>query len=751
MNQSQDADVIEGRVLRTTFFNAENGFVICKIQTATNEDEQCVIGNCSYQPAYGAHLTATGKWITDARYGRQFKASEISIKIPTEPGALVEYIASELPGVGMATAKKIVDHFGAETQAVLGDHARLSEIKGLKGKKGLAIAKAWNERADDREAVIFLRSLEIPHKLSLKILKWLGVNDVERLIRVNPYRLVDMRGIGFTTADKIASVLKVARDSPFRLQAGIFYALQKRAELGHTVANRATLAAETSKLLNISEDLIDPQIDIAVDIKRIVERSRTAGPLYLLPNIDRCERSIVENIIRLTVHRRHKEPPSLSMIKERFGITPDASQLDAIHMVNNNSVSIITGGPGCGKTTITKIICDLFNGQMLLGAPTGRAGKRLSQATGRDASTFHRMLEVEMDPNSGKFVFHYNRHNQFSIHPPKSSLLIIGDEISMLDTELASSWLDAVPATSTIVFIGDPDQLPPVGSGNVLADLIAAGVPTVSLTHIHRTDKDSPIPYIARSIINGIAPHLPTTGAARHIESSDPKTLIQVVRGMLKAGIPPDDIQVLSPMRKGPMGIWKSNASLQRLMNPQGILQGGVPTGLTYNESEDEKAVEKLCIGDRVMQTRNNYRTHDDEDKKLFNGDILRVTSHSREADEKTFVECEMMDQNGVFSYRLIEDEIGDLTLAYASTIHKGQGAEYPHVIILLTAAHYVMLSRRLLYTAVTRARKTLTIVGEQKAIVMACKDLSAVANRDTGLVDLLREPLADVHMMIAA
>ncbi|MBC5824919.1 MAG: AAA family ATPase [Candidatus Eremiobacteraeota bacterium] len=718
-------------VATVTFYSPDSGYTVVTLRDESGRQFK-VVGHVHAKFAIGAIVEATGRWIDHHRFGRQFEAASLSSRAPSDKKGLVRYLAGALPGIGAGYAKRIAAHFGAKTEEALGDVNALSKVPGLGRKRAAKVASAWSEQRADRDALIYLSDLGLGRLMSLRVLRHFGgQGDVRIVLHANPFRLTEVSGVGFKIADEAAKRAGMPADSPHRIRAGLLFALEQRASTGHTKAGRSALQAEATKLLSVSAASIEAQIEHCVSCAKLAERSEESEPAYLLPYLDRAERDIAAHVARLGRHDPGVPSIEPREIPQRCGFVPDERQMEAFAMAASRGLSILTGGPGCGKTTLTRALCLLWRGggDVVLAAPTGRAAKRLAEAAGAPAKTIHRLLEGQGDAGGWRFTYDRTR----PLPMPQGSLLIV-DEASMLDTQLAAALFDAVPVGVSILLVGDADQLPSVGPGNILADLIAAGVPNVRLQEIYRQASDSPIVFAASAVIQGSAPALPPTGECRLIKATrgDGSEVLAVMRGYRTAGVGLDDILVLTPMRRGPYGADALNVKLQALCNPHGRERGSVPTGRTIM-LDGQPRQEMLCPGDRVMQISNDYERH------LYNGDLLTVVGDSGPNSDERYIDAVIDDaSNRQRTVRLSGLDLANLRLAYAATVHKAQGGQCAHVLLALMPAHYVMLTRRLLYTAMTRAQRSLTIVGEQRCIAMACKDVGAVTQRQTGLRELL-------------
>ncbi len=690
---------LECTIVRSTFSSAESGWGVLRAKAKGVKGEITLVGTFG-EMGPGAIIEATGEWRTDARFGKQFSVTEWTESLPTTPEALVSYLSSgKLWGVGKYFAKRIVDKFGMDTLDILdNDIERLLEIRNF-GKKRLEGArKSWNHHKGVRSVMIFLHSFGVSSTYAAKIYARYG-NDSVEVIRANPYQLADeVWGIGFRYADEIAMKVGYGKDDPRRVRSGILFVLTRRSEDGHVFVERESLQKTAASLLGVDKELVD---NILKEMIAGEDVEDDGGDIYL-PYFYHAEVGAARRLLRLMGEQpdidfadaRKRAERVFRKNTEKENLTFDPDQLKAMVSALTSRVVVLTGGPGTGKTTTVKAIIEAFkcdNKKILLAAPTGRAAKRMTETTGMEARTIHRLLEYT--PVAG---FTKDEDN-----PIEGDVLIV-DECSMIDLLLFNRLLKAVPATMHLVLVGDIDQLPSVGAGNVLRDVIESErVEVVRLTNIFRQAQSSRIVTNAHAINRGINPDLSNgrdtdfffIPAAR--AEQIPEIIVSLVGRRLPDTykIAPSDIQVLSPMRKGDAGAVNLNEMLQSRLNPEG---DAVTRGASTFRRHD-----------KVMQIRNNY------EKNVFNGDIGVV--QSVDVNEKSI----KVNYDG----REVEYEYGDLdelTLAYCITIHKSQGSEFPIVVIPVTMQHYVMLQRNLIYTAVTRSKKICVLVGDANAVSLA-------------------------------
>ena len=713
---------LRGIVDRITFQNEENGYTVARLQvegsTAYNNRLATIVGEMlSINP--GETVILKGEWTTHKQYGAQFKIESYQTVHPSTVEGMRRYLGSGLiKGIGPVTAKRIVDHFGKEALDVIErDPKRLVEVEGLGAKRAKWIIKAWEDQREIHNVMLFLQSHEVGTGYAVKIWKKYGQKAVE-LIRENPYRLsVDVWGIGFLTADRIAQKMGIPAHSNRRIQAGLLHVLNEAADKeGHVFLPEDALIESCAEALDVPVDAIAPCVaqlfseeSIIVDDERVYLRDLyraeqgAATRCYQLSQVQRIE---LGNI-----------PAEIRAIEQRDGVTFAPRQKLALEKALSHNLLVLTGGPGTGKTTTIKGLIALLearNKKIALAAPTGRAAKRMSEATGHEAKTIHRLLEF----SPSEMAFKKNRENPLEIEA------LIVDEISMVDTFLMNSLLRAVPISASVVLVGDVDQLPSVGAGNVLKDVITSGiVEVVELNEIFRQAQTSRIITNAHAINRGEMPYVQNDREADFffLEASEPDHVVEMVCGLCAARLPRtyrldsiEDIQVLVPMYRGETGANNLNRVLQDKLNPKGqeMMRGGI----------------RFRVGDKVMQVRNNY------DRDVFNGDIGRVQGIEDDILRVRF-------QDRVLEYEF--SELDELVLAYAMSVHKSQGAEFRAVVMPLTTQHYMMLQRNLLYTAITRARELVVLVGTKQALGMAVRN-NRVAERHTTLSQRIRAGIVE-------
>jgi len=740
MSETTPLQTLEGTLERLTFQNEENGYTIAKLIPKGKRYEVTVIGTLTgVNP--GESVRLRGMWSTHPQYGRQFEVREYIVQLPATVEGIRKYLGSGLiKGVGPVNAGRIVDYFGLKTLDVIEtDVNRLREVPGIGDKRTAQIARAWEEQKHIKEIMIFLQSHGVSTGLAVKIYKQYA-DQALAIVRNDPYRLAkDIYGIGFKTADKIAQKMGFAVDAPERIQAGLRYALGTFSDDGHCFAPRDDLLTTAADLLEVARAACEPQLDTLVQVGELIAEERelritnqesanqrisessNESAIYLPPFLY-AERGVANKLRqlqesardRLAVFRDVEWDKAFDWLTERNPIHLAEQQQSAVRMALTEKVSILTGGPGTGKTTITRSIIQLLLAKrcsVLLCAPTGRAAKRLSEATGLEAKTIHRLLEVK--PAEG-FRFARDQDN------PLDADMVIVDETSMVDILLMNHLLKAVEAGSHLLLVGDVDQLPSVGAGNVLRDLIASDViPVTRLDTIFRQAEDSYIIVNAHRINRGEMPVC--NGPARDFflfaadaaeRAADLVLDVVAQRIPAKFGYDADrDIQVLSPMHRGAAGVGELNRRLQETLNPPDA-----------RKAQSVHGSRTFRVGDRVMQILNDY------DRQVFNGDMGRVTALDLEEHTLT-----VNFDGALVGYEFTQ--LDELVHAYAVSIHKSQGSEFPVVVIPILTQHYMMLQRNLLYTGVTRAAKLVVLVGNPRAIAIAVHN-DKIAQRNTRLTE---------------
>jgi exodeoxyribonuclease V alpha subunit len=700
-----DRELLSGIVERVTFHNEENGFSVLRVLVGGRRNLVTVVGHAAaINP--GEHVQASGTWVTDRVHGLQFSATHLHAAAPTTREGIVRYLGSGLiKGIGPHFAKRLVDAFGADVLDLIErSPERLREVDGIGPVRAERIAQAWSDQKAIREIMLFLHSHGVSTSRAVRIYKTYGA-DAIALITANPYRLAsDIRGIGFLSADQIAQKLGIERTAMIRVRSGIGFALAGAMDDGHCGLPADQLRQEAARLLEVPAPLVDQALQMELGEGRVVADTVDSVPCVFLAGLYTAERNIAARVRRLS----KGVPPwpsidagkALPWVEGRLRMKLAAMQAEALRLAVRSKLLVITGGPGVGKTTVMKSILAVLRAKgvrVALCAPTGRAAKRLSEATGLEAKTIHRLLEV--DPASGSFRRHEAR-------PLECDLLVV-DETSMVDVPLMHALMRAVPPRAAAILVGDVDQLPSVGPGQVLADIISSGAaPVVRLTEVFRQAAESRIIVNAHRINRGEMPELPPAEAESDfyfVEAAEPedgaRKLLQIVKQRIpeRFGLDPvRDVQVLCPMNRGALGARSLNVELQKLLNPARDLRVE-RFGYTYS------------VGDKVMQVENDY------DKDVYNGDLGFVTSIDPDLREM------MIDFDGrPVAYGF--DELDRIVLAYATTIHKAQGSEYPAVVVPITTEHYLMLQRNLVYTGVTRGKTLVVLVGQRRALAIAVK-----------------------------
>ena len=700
---NDNIETLNGTIERITFHNEENGFCVLKIASRGYTDLITVTGSLSHVVP-GEYIQCKGYWVNDKNYGLQFKAQELNLTAPDSIQGIEKYLGSGLiKGIGPGFAKRLVNTFGEKVLDIIESNPkRLFEVPGIGEKRFACINQAWDAHKKVREIMLFLHQHGIGTSRATRIYKTYGNNAIE-IIQKNPYRLAaDIYGIGFTTADLLAERLGIPKDSLYRICAGIYHILQEQANRGHCAMQKDVLILSAQKLLQVHTEIIEFCLMDEINNKRLIEEIIDQQAFLFLYKYYLQEQTVAQLINKLQITPSTMEidaPSALNWLKNKIQITLSKSQINAIKCALTNKISIITGGPGVGKTTVINCILQIVakkTKHIILCAPTGRAAKRMSECCAREAKTLHRLLEF--DPKTRDF--HRNKHC------PLDADLIIVDETSMLDISMMYSLLQAVPEHCNLILVGDIDQLPSVGPGSVLKDFIGANViPTARLTEIFRQAAQSKIIINAHKINKGYMPILTFDKQEQtdfyFIEAETPEEIQQKLLKAVSIKIPLkfhfnpiQDIQVLTPMTRGLLGVNSLNAELQKLLN-------------TSSTKHISKFGQHYSVGDKVIQTINNYN------KEVFNGDIGFIKNIDLEESE-LIVE---------FDGRLIPydiTELDEISLAYAITIHKSQGSEYPVIVIPITMQHYIMLECNLLYTGITRGKDLVVLIGQKKAIATA-------------------------------
>ncbi|MEV4962747.1 ATP-dependent RecD-like DNA helicase [Streptomyces sp. NPDC024062] len=716
--------VLEGVLERITYANEENGYTVARVDTGRGAGDLLTVVGSLLGAQPGESLRMEGRWASHPQFGKQFQVDNYTTVLPATIQGIRRYLGSGLiKGIGPVMADRITTHFGVDTLDIIEQHPkRLVEVPGLGPKRTKMIAAAWEEQKAIKEVMVFLQSVGVSTSIAVRIYKKYEDASIS-VVKNQPYRLAaDVWGIGFLTADRIAQAVGIPHDSPERVKAGLQYALSQSTDQGHCFLPEERLIADGVKLLQVDTGLvIDCLAELAQDPEGVV-REKVPGPedgqpvtaVYLVP-FHRAEISLAAQVQRLLRTPEDRMPgfqevdwdKALGWLAGRTGATLAPEQEAAVRLALSRKVAVLTGGPGCGKSFTVRSVVELArarNAKVVLAAPTGRAAKRLSELTGAEASTVHRLLELKPGGDAA-----YDRER------PLDADLVVVDEASMLDLLLANKLVKAVAPGAHLLLVGDVDQLPSVGAGEVLRDLLAEGgpVPAVRLTTVFRQAQKSGVVTNAHRINSGVPPL--TQGLDDFFlfvedETEDAGVLavdVAARRIPAKFGLNPRrDVQVLAPMHRGPAGAGHLNGLLQQAITPG---RPGLP--------EKRFGGRVFRVGDKVTQIRNNY---DKGENGVFNGTVGVVTA--LDADEQRLTV--LTDEEEEIAYDF--DELDELAHAYAMTIHRSQGSEYPAVVIPVTTSAWMMLQRNLLYTAVTRAKKLVVLVGSRKAIGQAVRTVSA-------------------------
>ncbi len=714
--QSNQPVQLAGQIERITYTNAESGYTVLRLRVKGYPELVTAVGSIAL-PAVGEELFMTGGWQHHPKFGDQFRIDTCKTSAPSTKSGIEKYLASGLiKGVGPSMAEKIVAKFGSETLNILdNDPDRLTEIPGIGGKKVEMIQSSWMEQREIREVMLFLQEYGIATGYAVRVFKQYGAASLQVLTE-NPYRLaIDIFGIGFVSADKIAANMGFAKESPLRIRAGVLHVMSQFVSEGHIYVPIEELSEKAAEILSVSVDLAERGVEDARLAEELItewfkdEEGEDDCAVYL-PAFHYAEANSAKNLLKLMsapFNGQYVNPDvAIPWVQEELKIELAEQQREALKTAISSQVMVITGGPGTGKTTLIRAILKIREARgytVMLAAPTGRAAKRMTEATGHEAKTIHRMLEyVGRGGMSGDFM-------RDETNPLACDLLIV-DEASMIDQILFHHLLKAIPKGASLILVGDVNQLPSVGPGNVLKDIIDSGVcATVRLNEIFRQARESRIVVNAHKINAGEMPDFDEDYASGlkdfyFIQQEDPDKALEVIKSLVTDRIPKsfgfdpmDGIQVLTPMHRGSVGTMKLNAELQKVMN-------------TAQGAKLQRLGRVLQEGDKVMQIKNNY------DKDVYNGDIGTIFRIDGE-EMKLIVKMD----NGLVSYDFAESD--ELVHAYAVSIHKSQGSEYPAVVIPILTQHYVMLQRNLLYTGITRGKKLVVIVGTKKALAIAVKN----------------------------
>jgi exodeoxyribonuclease V alpha subunit len=718
---------IKAQIERITYHNEENGYTIAKARAGGRHDLVTIVGNL-FSVTPGEVLKLQGQWQIHPKFGEQFQVASYESVVPATVRGIEKYLGSGLiKGIGPVMAKRLVSKFGIETLHIIETNIHeLYSVEGIGEKRIGMIKKAWDDQREIRDVMLFLQDKGVSPAYGAKIFKQYGKESVQ-VVRDNPYRLAtDIFGIGFITADSIAGKLSIPRESPMRAEAGILYVLHQLSEDGHVCYPYESLIEECEKILGVGSDIITSALGKAVSEKKvIIEDSGAEGHLYAetkavyLGKFHASEVGVARMLKNLMSSPKRAgnfdKDKAIEWVQGELNLRLAELQKQTVREALDKKVMVVTGGPGTGKTTVINAIIRIYRkyGQrVLLAAPTGRAAKRMTEATGHEAKTIHRLLEFS--PKEGRF-------KRDEKNPLDAELIVI-DETSMVDSMLMYYLLKAVPEGASVIFVGDVDQLPSVGAGNVLKDMIDSGlIPTVRLREIFRQARESLIIVNAHRINSGEMPLISHDGGHLHdfyfFPVEEPEKALEKIIELCKEKIPEkfgydpiEDIQVLTPMHRGFVGTSSLNGELQKHLNP--------------SMDELARGGRVFKAGDKVMQIRNNY------DKEVFNGDIGRIIKIDREEQE---VIVNYDGRTVPYEY----SELDDIVVAYAVSVHKSQGSEYPVVVMPVHTQHYMLLQRNLLYTGVTRGKKLVILVGSKKAIAIAVKN-----NKTQQRYTLLKERL---------
>ena len=717
--KNKQSESLEGVLERITFYNEENGFLIGKLKGQTKAAEIAVVGKAP-KVQCGETLVLTGSWSTHPKHGRQFSFTSLKSKLPASAYGIRKYLASGLiHGIGKTYANKIVDHFGADTLRVISEESgRLREIEGIGKLRAKSIKEAWEEQKAVREVMMFLQTYGVTDALCLRLVRKYG-NSAKTILETEPYRIIrEVKGIGFKTADKIALNLGLASNGPARIDAGVLHTLQESEDEGHTHVERRELALNAANLLEADAQDVENRIDALMKEGEMV----TSKPDWVQNPISaRAEETLVRCLNNQSQTASSLPPiqveKAIVWAQEKAGFSFADQQAEAVRQALQSKISILTGGPGTGKTTILRALVSILRAKktkILLAAPTGRAARRMAESCSHFAQTVHRLLKF--DPSQGGFTM--NEQN------PLTCDFVIMDEASMLDLRLAAALIRSIPPRAHLLLVGDADQLPSVGSGNVLKDLIQCELFQVTrLAVTFRQAENSGIVGLAHGILAGKGSPPPPVDTlteinpqhdVHFIRAVTPEECVTAVTRLSKDILPrkfsidpKNDLQILAPLHRGIGGIGNLNDKLRDALNPNGATQ--VMGAMLFRE------------GDKVIQTRNNY------DKDVFNGDMGII-----EAVDTLSGKVDIDFEGKKVSYQRME--ITDLQPAYAISVHKSQGSEYPVVIFPLLKQHFMMLQRNLVYTGLTRAKKKVVFVGDPAAYAMAIRNDKTLV-RQTDLV----------------
>ncbi len=727
---------------RITFVSEETGYTIARLATERSGPDLLTVVGALLGAQIGESLRLTGQWGSHPRYGRQFQVHSYTTVLPATIQGIRRYLGSGLiKGIGPAMAERMVAHFDTDILRIIEEEpARLIEVHGLGPKRTKKIADAWEEQKAIKEVMVFLQGVGVSTSLAVKIYKKYGDGSIG-VVRTQPYRLAaDVWGIGFKTADTIAQAVGIPHDSPERIKAGLQYTLSQAADDGHCFLPAPNLITDAAKILEVERELIGPCLDALAADEGVIREGVPVGgaavpAVYLVP-FHRAETSLAGGLLRLLTCDEERLAPfaavdwgrARSWLRGRTGQDLADEQAEAVTLALTRKVAVLTGGPGCGKSFTVRSVVELARARkarVVLVAPTGRAAKRLAELTGHEASTVHRLLELQPGGEA-----RYDRDN------PLDADLVVVDESSMMDVILANKLVKAVAPGAHLLLVGDVDQLPSVGAGEVLRDLLAAdAIPRVRLTRIFRQAQQSGIVVNAHRINAGTPPQLngfadffwftcdPAEDSGLHPAEETARMVVDIVAHRIpkRFGLDPRrDVQVLAPMHRGPAGAGNLNTLLQETLTPA-----------RENVPERRYGGRVFRVGDKVTQLRNNYEKGK---AGVFNGTVGVVTGINAEDQSLTVLSDE--DESLVYDF----SELDELAHAYAVTIHRSQGSEYPAVVLPLTTSSWMMLQRNLLYTGVTRAKKLVVLVGSRKALAAAVRTPGA-GRRHTALTHRIALP----------
>ncbi|MDD4517242.1 MAG: ATP-dependent RecD-like DNA helicase [Limnochordia bacterium] len=719
---------IEGTVERITYHNQDNGYAVLRFLPYGEKDIITAVGRFLAVDV-GESFILHGDWYSHPEYGRQFKVEEYQLILPKSELGIERYLGSGMiRGIGPVTAKKIVDKFGLDTLEVIEQQPKkLKEVEGIGDTRVRMIQESFAAQKEIRNVMVFLQGYQISPTYAVKIYKHFGDAAIAK-VKQDPYCLAwEITGIGFKTADRIAQNMGIGSDDPKRAQAALLYILDTAMEDGHVFLEEQELIARAEQELQIPKEIAIKAVRELQTRRELVKYAYEEGVAVYKPLMLHAEKGIAARLLALAQSRIDPQIPSsqleilVAQAEKSEGITLAEQQKQAVMSALNSGVLVITGGPGTGKTTIVKVILALLKDKKVaLTSPTGRAAKRLKETTGKDAKTIHRLLEFGLDEETGRFRFQRNEQN------PLHFDVVVVDEASMIDVLLMNNLLKAITPPARLILVGDVDQLPSVGPGNVLKDIIGSQVvDVVRLTQIFRQKRTSHIIQNAHRINDGSMPYLGNSGDFFFTYKEDPEQVVETVKSLVSKRLPKylnchpiRDIQVISPMRRTITGVDNLNHQLQGTLNP--------PTEHALELANGQFRFRK---GDKVMQIRNNYEA------LVFNGDIGRV----RHVDpEERLLKILFPTEEGYKEVTYEDSDLDQIVLAYAVTVHKSQGSEYPVVVMPVTTQHFIMLQRNLLYTAVTRAKRMVVLVGTKKAIAIAVKN-NKIEIRNSLLKDFLK------------